>query len=619
MRKTVVMLAMASAFYLINPFTAEAQNKNKEVQVALDLVNINNDRVAVTITAPKMSSNETTFYMPKIIPGTYSEDDYGRYVDNFKAYDGNGKELSAAKMDDNSWVIKDAKKLAKVTYFINDTYDSEEGSEFGKGDIFSPAGTNILEGQNFVINTHAFIGYFKDLKELPYVLTITKPSGLYGATAMIDSDKSETTDVFTASRYAELVDHPIMYAKPNYTSFMVDDMEIILSIYSPNAILKAEDLKPAMETMMKAQKKFLGKVNNTKKYAILLYLSDYEKSDAKGFGALEHNTSTVVVFPEAMPAEQLEQSMIDVVSHEFFHILTPLSVHSKEIHYFDFNTPKMSQHLWMYEGITEYFANLFQVNQDLITEDDFYERMAGKVANAKRYDEKMPFTKMSAEVLSKPYKDAYLNVYEKGALIAMCLDIQIRESSKGDRGILDVMQKLSKEYGQTKPFDDSELFDKIVSLTYPEIRTFLDMYVAGSTPLPYDDFFAKMGVSKTKIQVPGNVFLKGQTPYITVNPTTKEIIILPGIELNEFMKSMDLKGGDIVLAINDTKYNLDNIYDMIIGSMSWKENDPITVKIKRDDKELILKGSVKIPMDEMEGYQATDESKKTIREAWIKG
>jgi hypothetical protein len=53
--------------------------------------------------------------------------------------------------------------------------------------------------------------------------------------------------------------------------------------------------------------------------------------------------------------------------------------------------------------------------------------------------------------------------------------------------------------------------------------------------------------------------------------------------------------------------------------MSWKENDPITFKIKRDDKEMILKGSVKIPMDEMEGYQATDENKKAIREAWLKG
>lgn len=619
MKKTIFSLALASAFYLINPSSVQAQSKAKDVQVILDLVNINNDRVPVTVNAPKISSDEVTFYMPKIVPGTYSEDDYGRYIDNFKAFDAKGNELSSAKMDDNSWVIKNAKKLSKVTYLVNDTYDSESGSEFGKGDIFSPAGTNILAGTNFVINTHAFVGYFKDLKELPYTLTINKPVNLYGATAMVDSDKSETVDVFSAKRYADLVDHPIMYCKPNYTTFMVDDMEIILSIYSPNGVLKAEDLKPAMEKMMTAQKKFLGKVNNTKKYAILLYLSDYEQSDAKGFGALEHNTSTTVVFPEAMPVDQLEQSMIDVVSHEFFHIVTPLSVHSKEIHYFDFNTPKMSQHLWMYEGITEYFANLFQVNQGLITEDDFFERMAGKVTNAKRYDEKMPFTKMSAEVLSKPYKDAYLNVYEKGALIAMCLDIEIRQSSNGERGILDLMQKLSKEYGKTKPFDDSELFDKIVALTYPEIRTFLDTYVAGTSPLPYDTYFAKMGVTKTTIQVPGNVFLKGQTPYITVNPNTKEIIIIPGMELNDFMKSMDLKGGDIILEINDTAYNLDNIYEMIIGSMSWKENDPITFKIKRDDKEMTLKGVVKISMDEIEGYKATDDSKTAIREAWLKG
>lgn len=619
MKKSFLSIVVTGTFLLLNLSIATAQNKTNEVHVSLDLVTINNDRVAVTIIPPKIKTNETTFYLPKIVPGTYSEDDYGRYIDNFKAYDAKGKELVIAKMDENSWVIKEAKSLAKVTYLINDTYDSESGSEFGKGDIFSPAGTNIAEGLNFVINTHAFVGYFKDLKELPYRLSITKPTNLFGATSMIDLDKSESSDVFTASRYAELVDHPIMYNKPNYTTFMVDDMEIILSVYSPKGTFKADDLKPTMEKMMKAQKKFLGKVNSTKKYAILLYLSDYETSDAKGYGALEHNTSTTVVFPEAMPAEQLEQSLVDVVSHEFFHIVTPLSVHSKEIHYFDFNTPKMSQHLWMYEGITEYFANLFQVNQGLITEDDFYERMAGKITNSKRYDETMPFTKMSAEVLKKQYKDAYLNVYEKGALIGMCLDIQLRESSNGERGILDLMQKLSKEFGDAKPFDDSELFDKIVSLTYPEIRTFLTTYVAGSTPLPYDEFFGKMGVTQTKIQIPGNVFLKGQTPYITVNPSTKEIIVLPGIELNSFMKSLGLQGGDIILAINDTAYNLDNIYDMIIGSMSWQENDPITFKIKREDKEITLKGTVQIPMDEVDGYQATDDAKKTIREAWLKG
>src|SRR5690606_11293328 len=118
-----------------------------EINVELDLVKINNDRVSVKITPPKIKSDETTFFLPKIVPGTYSEDDYGRYAENFKAYDAKGKELSVAKMDENSWVIKNAKKLAYVSYLINDTFDSESGTEFGQGDIFSPAGTNILEGE----------------------------------------------------------------------------------------------------------------------------------------------------------------------------------------------------------------------------------------------------------------------------------------------------------------------------------------------------------------------------------------------------------------------------------------------------------------------------------------
>lgn len=619
MKKTFFALVLSSTFFLIGNTEATAQNKKNEVKVSLDLVNINNDRVPVTVIPPVIKTNETIFFLPKIIPGTYSEDDYGRYIDNLKAYDAKGNELAVAKMDENSWLIKEAKKLAKVTYLVNDTYDSESGTQFGQGDIFSPAGTNIAENDNFVINTHAFIGYFKDLKELPYHLTISKPAHLYGASAMNDLDSSNTVDVFTASRYAEIVDNPILYSKTPSASFMVEDMEVIIIVHSPSGQYKAEDFKPMMETMMAAQKKFLGKINANKKYAILLYLSDYEKQDAKGFGALEHNTSTVVVFPEAMPAEQLSQSMVDVVSHEFFHIVTPLSIHSKEIHFFDFNSPKMSQHLWMYEGITEYFANLFQVNQGLIDEDEFFERMAGKITNSKRYDDTMPFTKMSAEVLKKEYKDAYLNVYEKGALIGMCLDIELRKLSNGKSGILDLMGKLSKEYGSSKPFEDSELFTKIVSLTHPEIKTFLDTYVAGNTPLNYEDYFAIMGVSKTKKQIPGNVFLKGQSPYITVNPTTKEIIILPGIELNGFMKSMQLQGGDIIVSINDTKYNLDNIYDMIVGSMSWQENDPVTFVVKRDNQEMTLKGKVTIPMDEIDGYQSTDETKKALRDAWLKG
>jgi len=615
MRKIVYSLAVAALLWSCKPSENVVSNTAKnEVQVQIDLTNIKDDKVMVTVTPPAIKSEKITYHLPKIIPGTYSEDDYGKFLENVKAYDAKGNTLVVAKVDDNSWTISDAKKLAKLTYWVNDTYDIE-----GTHDIFSPAGTNIEAGKNIMLNTHGFVGYFKEFVETPYQVSIAHPATLGGATSMTDKDAADTNDVFTVSRYSELVENPIMYSKPDYTTFTVNGMEILIAVYSPNGVFTAESITPEMKTMMTAQKNFLGKFNSTKKYSVLIYLSDTSRKDAQGFGALEHPTATTVVMPEAMPKEQLAEQLKDVVSHEFFHIVTPLTIHSKEIQFFDYNNPKMSEHLWMYEGVTEYFANLFQVNQGLITEDEFYQRMATKIANASTMDDTMPFTKMSSSVLQKPYKDQYQNVYEKGALIAMCLDIQIRQDSNGQRGILDLMQKLSNEYGTQKAFDDTELFDKIESLTSLEVRKFLDTYVAGPTPIPYDVYFAKMGVTKAMTQVAGNVFLKGQEPNFSINPQTKEIYVLPGAENLDFYKSLGIKPNDIISEINGTKYNLDNIYDMIIGSIAWKENDPITVKIKRGGKEMLLKGTVKLPHDEIEGFQATDASKAKLREAWLKG
>lgn len=591
---------------------------NPEVNVSIDLVNVKDDKVMVTVLPSAVKLDEITFNIPKTVPGTYSTDNYGKYIEGLKAFDANGATLSVAKMDDNTWKITNAKKLNKITYLVNDTYDIEKQGGLGGGDVFSPAGTNISP-DNYMINTHGFVGYFSDKKEVPYTVTITHPENLYGATAMMDTNASNTLDTFKSDRYATLVDHPIMYSNPDFTSFKVDDMEIIISVYSPTKKFTAASLTSAMETMMRAQKKFLGSINATKKYAILIYLSDVTKADAKGFGALEHPTSTTVVMPEMMPADQMAEQLKDIVSHEFFHIVTPLTVHSKEVHNFDFAAPKMSKHLWMYEGVTEYFANLFQINQGLISEEDFYNRISDKITQAAAMNDTMPFTKMSANVLQTPYKDQYLNVYQKGALIGMCLDIIIREKSNGERGILDLMQKLSSEYGVSKPFNDEELFDKIVSLTYPEVRTFFDTYVNGPTPIPYDEFFSKVGVTKSKRKIAGNVFLKGQSPYVSINPQTKEIFLLPELQLPEFYSNLGIKNGDIILEVNNQKYNLDNIYDLIMSSQSWKENEPISLKIKSNGKESIVKGVIKLPYEEADGLFATDDSKKALKNAWLKG
>ncbi|WP_309609098.1 hypothetical protein [Flavobacterium sp.] len=242
-------------------------NSKTKIQVNIDLINVKNDKVSVELYVPKIQSEEIVYYFPKIIPGTYSEDNYGKFIDNLQGFDVKGVSLSVLKIDANSWKICNAKTLSKITYLVNDTFDVESTHK-----IFSPAGTNISP-DNYLLNTHGFVGYFTEFKETPYQLNIAHPENLFGATSMIDLDKSESNDVFRTFRYADLVENPIMYSKPNFTTFSANGIEILISVFSPNNKITAASITPKMKEMILAQKKFLKKFNTTKKYSVLIYLS----------------------------------------------------------------------------------------------------------------------------------------------------------------------------------------------------------------------------------------------------------------------------------------------------------------------------------------------------------
>jgi predicted metalloprotease with PDZ domain len=594
-------------------------NPTKKVnKISIDLVDVKNDQVNVAIYTPKVSSSSIKYSFPKVVPGTYSISNFGKFIENFQAFDKNGNALTIVKLDENTYQINTAQKLSKITYLVNDTFDLEdEKANFGDG-IFSPGGTNIKVNDNFFINTFAFVGYLEGMKETIYQLEIKHPDNLFGSTSMVDINDSNTIDLFEATRYAELIDNPIMYAAPNYSKFNAEGMEILISVYSPSGKIKADKISVDAEKFVTAQKKFLGDFNSNKKYTILLYLASQEAKEAKGFGALEHMSSTTVVLPENMGVEALNEQLKDIVSHEFFHIVTPLNIHSKEIHDFDYNNPKMSEHLWLYEGVTEYFANLFQVNQGLISEEDFYKRMNDKIVQSKRFDDKLSFTKMSKNVLNDPYKNQYVNVYLKGALIAMCIDIQLRELSDGKKGILDLMKDLAKEYGSNKPFNDDELIKKIAVLTYPEIENFLQKHVVGDTPIPYDLYFDKVGVKPVHTTINIYPFMKSKTESILQpDQSTNEIILGADGILNNFMENLGVKSNDRIVSVNNVEYNLKNAYDLINLSAEWKNDDDIVFKVKREGKEIILNGKVKLPTAETIIYQSTDNFIK-LRNSWLK-
>lgn len=589
------------------------------VKAQIDLVNVSNDRIQVAIDPGRFSEETVIFMIPETVPGTYSTDNYGQYIEDIQALDYKGRPLSVEQLGVNRWAITPGKNLDRITYYVNDTFDTEYQTD---SPVFSPAGTNIEKGENYFLNLHMLVGYFNGYDRRPYELEFIKPEGFEAATSLIASKKEKSgSDYFYASRYFEVTDNPVMYAKPDSERFMVNDIEVTLSVYSPSKVYSALSLKTEMETMMKAQKRFLGPLDGTKKYHILLFLSDMEQGAPQGFGALEHHTSTTVVMPESMPKPMLAQSMIDVVSHEFFHIVTPLSIHSEEVHYFNYNDPEMSQHLWMYEGVTEYFAQLFQINQELIGESEFYDRIYQKIQNAKRYDDTMSFTEMSANILKAPYKDNYGNVYEKGALIAMCMDIIIREESGGERGILSLMKALAEHYGTDKPFKDDALFEKIESLTYPEVGRFIKTYVQGDTPIPYETFLNKVGLTltETTITTPSYLFKTEEEPFVDARSTGE--IFVRDIPLSSFYTTLGLMPGDVIKEINGVQYNLDNAQQLIMTSFSWEPNDILNIRIERDNKPMELNGKVTPPvLQTMKIIPMDDPGAEiiTLRQSWLK-
>jgi len=592
------------------------------VAVSIDLINVQNDRVLVTIDPGQFTQEEIYFYIPKMVPGTYSEDNYGDYIEELSVIDYEGRALPINKIDTNSWLLTTAQRIDKITYFVNDTFDTETEVE---EPIFSPAGTNILKNENFLLNLHGFVGYFQGLKEVPYELNIMAPSSLQPSTSLKEVSKGEPKkglNTFLANRYFEVIDNPILYSKPNSVTFQIKDISVTLSVYSPNGTFKAIDLQPKMEAMMQAQKNFLGEIDGTKQYTILLYLSQLSNTDATGFGALEHHTSTVVVLPEQLPKESLEESMVDVVSHEFFHIVTPLSVHSREIQYFDFNEPNMSMHLWMYEGTTEYFANLFQIQQGLIDEAAFYARIMDKISNSMGYDDTMSFTTMSKNILVQPYKENYINVYEKGALINMSLDILLRELSGGEKSVRWLMKELSNKYDVNTPFNDPELINEIIGMTYPEVSIFFNRHVLGNEPIPYDQYLDKVALEITSSIQPGSYFFLGQMPYIDADPSNLDtIFIRKGVELNSFFSDLGAKGGDVITNINGAAITLESMRSIIGQSFGWDADKDINMSVERDGETIELIGKAGTPTyNERKIISVNSPSEEAIalREAWLK-
>ncbi|MEO8405509.1 MAG: hypothetical protein ABI480_12965, partial [Chitinophagaceae bacterium] len=463
-----------------------------------DLKNISNDKISIELLTPSVKEDEVTFSFPRVIPGSYSEKNYGKYIDDFKVLDKRGKELKIKKLNQNQYLIKGAKNMQKITYKVNDTWDTPD-----KDFIFQPGGSNIESGSNVIMNNHAFYGYFEGYSMLPFEIKISKPAEMYATTHLTVDRKSPEEDILTAKNYVYLADNPVFYCKPDTTSFVSGKSRINVSVFSATGKVKSSQIAEYLKPMAEALQHFFNGLP-VDSYQFLYYFEDPEKAlsdkdkGGGGYGALEHNYSSLYFLPEIAYETRLKSMVNEVSSHEFLHILTPLNLHSEQIENFNFTNPVMSKHLWLYEGVTEYFANLVQVTNGLITEKDFFNNMRDKINEAERYGD-FSMTTMSEQVLGA-YQSKYSSVYNRGALIGLMLDLFIREKTNNEKTLKSVVVDMSKRYGPGKPFKDDDFLGEFVKASHPDVQGFIDNYITGSQPLPFSEYFNKLGYEYSAVK-----------------------------------------------------------------------------------------------------------------------
>ncbi|MGA9239021.1 hypothetical protein [Robiginitalea sp.] len=461
----------------------------QEYRYITDLTKVEDGSIPVQLQFSGILPDTAYFCLPKLVPGIYDDTNFGKFVNDFKAFNAEGERLEVNKLDINCWQIFKAAGLDRIEYFARqgwNNFDFEDPRPYRSAESFFSEAVCIL-------NPNSIFGYFKDQEDLPYHVVVKKNESLYGASSLEKRSVSKNQDEFSAENYRYLVDNPVMYAEPDTTTIELPNISVGIASYSSTGKKIADSLAASIAPLLKNQTEYLDGNLATDKYTFIVYHNENTENERYFADGLEHNQSTVLLTYSPLDVEVLKATVFSLASHEFFHTVQPLGLHSYEIAHFDFSDPKFSQHLWLYEGMTEYFTIHMRIKQKMESLEDFLEVLEEKISNMNQFSNDIPFTEFSKNVIDMP--DEYMNVYFKGTLINLCLDIRLRELSDGAYGVQELIADLLDKFGKDKPFKDDALFDEIYALSgFAELKVFMEKHVAGIEPLPLQETLHKVGL-----------------------------------------------------------------------------------------------------------------------------
>ncbi len=416
---------------------------------------------------------QVNLIMPVWAPGSYLIREFERHVQDFVATDAGGRPLRWQKTNKNTWRIETsgAREL-KVSYQV---YANELSVR-----------TNDLNDRHAHWNNVALLMYPEGQLSVPSTLRVV-PFGDWKVATGLPAVPGQL-NTFRAENFDVLYDSPVEVGRFKTIAFEVRNVPHRIVI-DGEGNYDMERIRRDVQKIVETQVAMMGDIP-FRDYTFIVHA--HTRTD----GGLEHlNSTSIIVERNSFRAPASYHTFLSVMSHEFFHVWNVKRIRPDALGPFDYTKENYTRLLWVAEGITDYYGILMLRRAGLISAEDYLDSLSDMIDNVQskpgRFE--MSVEEASFDAWIKYYRtdensvNSQISYYDKGHLIGLLLDLEIRKLSGGAKSLDDVMRYLYAEfYKKNRNYTPEDFQRAAEMMAGASLENFFTRYVRGREELDYN-------------------------------------------------------------------------------------------------------------------------------------
>ncbi|MEW5931568.1 MAG: PDZ domain-containing protein [Gemmatimonadota bacterium] len=418
--------------------------------------------------------------MPTWTPGSYMVREFARHVLSLRAEDGAGAPLRWTKTDKLTWRVEaPADGALRVRYRV---YAHE----------LSVRSSHLDASHGYVNGASTFL-YAAGRERDPVRLEVEAPEGWTITTGL---GKTGTAGVFRAADYDELVDCPLEMGTHELVEWEQEGRTHRYAVWGRGNRQMGRLVEDTRKVVAATRELFGGELPYDE-YTFILHVVPGE------YGGLEHRNSTSIVLDRwGFRGMDYERAVV-LVAHEFFHVWNGKRIRPAALGPFDYTRENYTRSLWVVEGFTTYYTDVLLRRAGVMTPQRYLERTGGAIAHLQTLPGRLEQTLEDAsfDAWIKYYRqdentpNATISYYHKGAMVAMLLDLRIRETTRNRRSLDDVLRILWERYGlRDVGFPEGGIQDIVAEVCGDRMEEFFETALRTTGELDFDGPLAAAGL-----------------------------------------------------------------------------------------------------------------------------